>query len=59
MHGFWLSTAHWAKFSNVIHEALGRDFDLPEGLRKFLGKEKHFTPIDPDTEVVEEFVRGV
>ncbi len=59
VRGFWLSTAHWAKFSNVIHEALGRDFDLPEGLRKFLGKEKHFTPIDPDTEVVEEFVRGV
>ena len=59
VHGFWLSTAHWAKFSNVIHEALGRDFDLPEGLRKFLGKEKHFTPIDPDTAAVEEFVRGV
>ena len=59
VRGFWLSTAHRAKFSNVIREALGRDFDLPEGLRKFLGKEKHFTPIDPDTAAVEEFVRGV
>lgn len=55
--GFWLSTAHRAKFGDVIREALGKDFPLPAGLEKFLGKEKKYTLIDPVTTAVEDFVR--
>ena len=57
--GFWLSTAHRAKFGNVIREALGMDFALPAGLEKFLGKEKRFTLVDPDTAAVEDFLRAL
>ena len=57
--GFWLSTAHRAKFAEVIEDALGRDFPLPDALERFLGKEKVFTPIDADTRAVEDFVRGL
>ena len=39
-----LSTAHRAKFAEVIEDALGRDFPLPDALERFLGKEKVFTP---------------
>ena len=59
VHGFWLATAHRAKFSEVIRRALGQDFPLPQGLEKFLGREKRFTPIDPDTAAVEDFVASL
>lgn len=58
-YGFWLSTAHQAKFGEVIRRALDRDFPLPGGLEKFLGKEKVYTRIEPDTSAVEDFVRSL
>ena len=59
VRGFWLSTAHRAKFSQVIRRALGQDFPLPQGLEKFLGRQKRFTSVDPDAAAVEDFVAGL
>lgn len=59
VRGFWLSTAHRAKFSSVIRRALGRDFDLPQGLEKFLEREKRFASVDADMRAVEDFVAGL
>ena len=57
--GFYLSTAHCAKFSDVIKDAMDYDVELPAGLAKFLDKEKVFTPIDATRDAVEDFVKGL
>lgn len=41
--GFWLSTAHAAKFCEVIEKSLGVTPELPEGLALAMGKKKVFT----------------
>ena len=56
VRGFYLSTAHCAKFSDVINDVLGFDVEIPAGLAKFLDKEKVFTPIDATRDAVEDFV---
>ena len=38
--GFWLSTAHAAKFCEVIEDAVGIMPELPEGLASAMGKPK-------------------
>lgn len=43
--GFWLSTAHAAKFCEVIRKAAGLDPELPSGLSAALSKERSFTRI--------------
>ena len=59
IEGFWLSTAHEAKFGEVIRTALGKEFPLPSGLHELPGKEKLFTRIDPSTSSVENFIRSL
>ena len=59
VEGFYLSTAHCAKFSEVINEALGFEPEIPAGLAKFLGREKVFTPIDATRDAVEDFVKKI
>ena len=59
IEGFWLSTAHGAKFGEVIRTALGKEFPLPSGLHELPGKEKLFTRIGPSTSSVENFIRSL
>ena len=54
--GFWLSTAHNAKFSEVIRHATGSDPALPPGLAKYLDLPRQFTPMAPDKEALTDFV---
>lgn len=52
--GFWLSTAHAAKFCEVIEKAIGKTPELPSGLAAAIGKEKCFTNISAqDSDLVD------
>lgn len=44
--GFYLATAHCAKFGSVIKDAIGIEPELPEGLKTAMLKEKIFTAMD-------------
>ncbi len=44
--GFYLATAHCAKFGEVIHRALGKYPDLPEKLEEILKKKRECITID-------------
>lgn len=57
--GFWLSTAHEAKFGEVIREVLGLETELPGGLKKFLQKEKCYTSIEADINVLKDMLLNV
>lgn len=57
--GFWLSTAHAAKFCEVIQQAVGIIPELPEGLSRAMGKERCFTPIDSREEVLADFLKNL
>lgn len=50
--GFWLSTAHEAKFREIIREVLGETPPLPEELKRFLQKDKHYLSIGADSEIL-------
>jgi len=57
--GFYLATAHCAKFGSVVRSALGCEPELPEALRAAMGKEKAFTPMDNSLEALEKIVQGI
>lgn len=50
LDGFWLSTAHEAKFGEVIRKVLSIEPELPESLKSLLQKEKCFTSIEANIE---------
>lgn len=52
--GFWLSTAHEAKFGEVVREILGEALPLPDGLQQCLQKEKHFEFMEVDVQALKE-----
>lgn len=54
--GFYLATAHSAKFGEVIDEALGLSFPLPESLAETLTREKKYQYMDNDLEALEEII---
>ena len=56
IEGFWLSTAHQAKFREVIADTLGREFPIPEGLQIAMRKQKHFHPMDVSVAALEEYI---
>ena len=56
IEGFWLSTAHQAKFREVIMETLGREFPIPEGLQTAMRKPKHFHPMDVSVDDLEDYI---
>ena len=56
IEGFWLSTAHHAKFREVIADTLGREFPIPEGLQVAMRKQKHFHPMDVSVAALEEYI---
>ena len=52
--GFWLSTAHAAKFCEVIQQAIGRTPELPSGLADAVERERVFTEISSkDSDLVD------
>ena len=57
--GFWLSTAHAAKFCEVIQQAVGIIPELPQGLSRAMGKERCFTPTDSREEVLADFLKNL
>ena len=48
--GFWLSTAHYAKFIDVVRDAVGEDLPLIEPFRSISMRTGHHdeVPVDPD-----------
>ena len=57
--GFWLSTAHAAKFCEIIQQALGLTPALPEGLADAMGKAKVFTNIAASDEDLKLFLQNL
>lgn len=54
--GFYLATAHCAKFGEVIQNAIGRRPELPDRLADALKMEKHFTFMDNDVRSLEKML---
>ena len=54
--GFYLSTAHPAKFGEVIASVTGRRVPLPERLEALTRREQHSDPLAVDLQALEEFV---
>lgn len=59
VEGFWLSTAHAAKFCEVIQDSIGLLPELPSGLAQAMGKPKFSTPIAADETVLADFLTEV
>ena len=57
--GFWLSTAHAAKFCEIIQQALGLTPALPKGLADAMGKSKVFTNISASDEDLRSFLQNL
>ncbi|WP_022851760.1 threonine synthase [Limisalsivibrio acetivorans] len=51
-----LSTAHPAKFPDVVRDAIGEDPDKPEGIKRIEGLEKRKVSIDNDIEKVKAYI---
>lgn len=54
--GFWLSTAHAAKFCEVIEDAVGIMPELPEGLASAMGKARISQKMSADEKDFAEFL---
>lgn len=50
--GWWVSTAHAAKFGNVIQESTGRLPELPERFREILAKERSHQSMEADADAL-------
>lgn len=57
-NGFWLSTAHAAKFTEIIQRAVGITPDLPSGLALAMGKERCFTKVSADASRLADYLKG-
>lgn len=55
--GFWLSTAHAAKFSEVTKAAMMQDAPLPNELSSLLVKPCHFEPMEAKDDVLSDYLR--
>ena len=53
----FLETAHPAKFSEVIHEILGVNPEIPETLQEYLNKEKVSIPMKPVYEELKAYLK--
>lgn len=54
--GVFLSTAHPAKFRDVIDEFLDADIAMPHGLKNVLNKEKRSIPLSSDYSAFKDFL---
>ena len=57
--GFWLSTAHYAKFINVVSEALGKELPLIEPFHSISMKEGQHTEIPVDSDAVKAIIKSL
>ena len=55
--GFWLSTAHAAKFGEVVEPVAGVAPELPKSLAEAVGRERKFTSIEAKEEVLVAYLR--
>ena len=55
--GFWLSTAHAAKFGEVVEPVAGVAPELPKSLAEAIGRERKFTSIEAKEEVLAAYLR--
>ena len=56
--GFYLATAHCAKFGQVIRDAVGCEPDLPSALAAAIGRPRVFTPVDCSLDALEELLKA-
>ncbi len=54
--GFYLSTAHAAKFGDVVERAIGRRPDLPEAMKRAMSQPLHFKIIDAKEPVLADLL---
>jgi hypothetical protein len=54
--GFYLSTAHAAKFGEVVERAAGVVPTLPKSLSEAVGRERRATPIEAKDDVLADFL---
>ncbi len=55
--GFWLSTAHAAKFGEVVEPVAGVAPELPQSLAEMVGRERKFTSIEAKEDVLAAYLR--
>ena len=55
--GFWLSTAHAAKFSEVTKAATMQDASLPDKLSAMLDKQRSFEPMEAEDGALVDYLR--
>ena len=55
--GFWLSTAHAAKFGEVVEPVAGVAPELPQSLAEMVGRERKFTVIEAKEDVLAAYLR--
>lgn len=55
--GFYLSTAHAAKFGEVVEPVVGVVPELPKSLAEMVGKQRNFTPIEAKEELLAAYLR--
>lgn len=55
--GFWLSTAHAAKFSEVTKAATMQDASLPDKLSVMLNKQRSFEPMEAEDGALVDYLR--
>ncbi len=53
-----LATAHPAKFPDAVREACGVTPALPNWLSDLMERKEHFTPLQNDLKVVEDYIRN-
>jgi threonine synthase len=54
--GIFLETAHPVKFPEVVEEAIQKRIEIPEQLRELMQKEKKAVFINPDYELLKEYL---
>jgi threonine synthase len=57
--GIFLETAHPAKFGDVVKESIGKEAEIPERLKAFLGKEKKVTLMNPEFDKFKEYLMAL
>ena len=55
--GFWLSTAHAAKFGEVVEPIVGVSPELPKSLAEMVGKPRNYTSIEAKEDVLATYLR--
>ena len=55
--GFWLSTAHAAKFGEVVEPVVGVAPELPQSLAEMVGRARKFTVIEAKEDVLAAYLR--